>query len=147
MMMAASIEEQHPRPKAEPSADRVRRGALPFGDTTETHCPYCALQCGMTVVRPVRGPERSGGGTPPARPSPVADVSDPNNGRNGGLDVASRDFPTNQGGLCRKGWTSAELLDAPDRLRTPMIRRSRGEPLEPASWPEAIALVSRHLLA
>ena len=55
-------------------------------EQTETHCPYCALQCGMSLV-----PERDR------------------------LTVAARDFPTNKGGLCRKGWTAAELLYAPDR--------------------------------
>jgi assimilatory nitrate reductase catalytic subunit len=62
--------------------------------------------------------------------------------RNGtGLDVAARDFPTNRGGLCRKGWTAAELLDAPDRLRTPLVRSSKGARLRPASWPEALAVI------
>jgi assimilatory nitrate reductase catalytic subunit len=61
------------------------------------------------------------------------------------LDVVARDFPTNKGGLCRKGWTAAELLDAPDRLRTPLVRKSRGSPLEPASWPEAIAFIASRI--
>ena len=26
--------------------------------------------------------------------------------------VAARDFPTNRGGLCQKGWTAADLLSA-----------------------------------
>jgi assimilatory nitrate reductase catalytic subunit len=62
-----------------------------------------------------------------------------------GFDVVARDFPTNKGGLCSKGWSASELLDAPDRLRTPLLRRSRSSPLEPASWSEAIALVARHV--
>src|SRR3954463_309848 len=74
-----------------------------------THCPYCALQCGMTLV-------------------PAADR----------LTVAARDFPTNKGGLCRKGWTAAELLYAPDRLTTPLRRARRGAPLEPVSWHTAL---------
>jgi assimilatory nitrate reductase catalytic subunit len=53
-----------------------------------------------------------------------------------GWTVASRDFPTNKGGLCRKGWTSAELLTAPDRLTTPLIRE--GGALRPATWDEAL---------
>ena len=46
--------------------------------TVETHCPYCSLQCGMSLH--------------PA---------------NGTLLVGTRDFPTNRGGLCEKGWTAA----------------------------------------
>src|SRR3954447_16984552 len=76
---------------------------------TETHCPYCALQCGITL-----------------RPGPRAVRLEPS------------DFPVNRGGLCAKGWTAAELLDHPDRLRTPLIRERKGAPLRPASWEEAL---------
>ncbi|HEY8005374.1 MAG TPA: hypothetical protein VIE66_00905 [Methylocella sp.] len=54
-----------------------------------THCPYCAMQCGITVVK-----------------------NDEN------WTVASRDFPSNCGGLCRKGWTAATLFNSPERLMT-----------------------------
>nr|WP_294508882.1 molybdopterin oxidoreductase family protein [uncultured Rhodopila sp.] len=74
-----------------------------------THCPYCALQCGMTLVSHA-----------------------------GGLEVAARDFPTNKGGLCRKGWTAASLLDAPDRLTSPLARANRDAPLLPVSWDDAL---------
>jgi assimilatory nitrate reductase catalytic subunit len=83
---------------------------------TETHCPYCALQCGMTLV-----------------------------GNDASLEVTARDFPTNKGGLCRKGWTSTELLRAPDRLLTPLIRRGERHELQPASWQEAIDLIASSL--
>ncbi len=58
------------------------------------------------------------------------------------LEVQARDFPTNRGGLCRKGWTAAELIDAPDRLKSPWVRPSRDAPLEPATWSSAIARVT-----
>ena len=77
---------------------------------TLTHCPYCALQCGMTLV-------------------PDAD---------GLLAVAARDFPTNKGGLCQKGWTAATLLTHPDRLTTPLMRDGKGGALRPASWDMAL---------
>ena len=85
---------------------------------TETHCPYCALQCGMTLLQNATG-----------------------------LEVAARDFPTNKGGLCRKGWTAAELLTAPDRLRSPWLRRGRENALEPATWEEALDYVVSGLTA
>jgi assimilatory nitrate reductase catalytic subunit len=78
-------------------------------ESTGTHCPYCALQCGMNLV-------------------PADDR----------LTVVARDFPTNNGGLCRKGWTAAELLYAPDRLTTPLVRARKDEPLRPVSWSEAL---------
>jgi assimilatory nitrate reductase catalytic subunit len=96
----------------------VSASVIPPGAETATHCPYCALQCGMTLAR---------------RPE--------------GWQVSGRDFPTNRGGLCRKGWTSAELLASPDRLTTPLIRRGASDELSPASWTEAIDFVASALRA
>ncbi|WP_433861771.1 molybdopterin oxidoreductase family protein [Streptomyces sp. L7] len=61
------------------------------------------------------------------------------------VTVNGRMFPTNRGGLCKKGWTSAELLTTPGRLTTPLIRRD-GE-LRAAGWEEALALVAARLTA
>ncbi|MFB8228792.1 molybdopterin oxidoreductase family protein [Cellulosimicrobium sp. NPDC055967] len=57
------------------------------------------------------------------------------------VTVAPRDFPTNRGGLCQKGWTSATVLRATDRITTPLLRGSDGE-LHPASWDEALDVVA-----
>jgi len=57
-------------------------------------------------------------------------------------DVTKRDFPTNRGGLCQKGWTSAELLNSPERLLTPLVRDARTEPLRPAGWDEALGRIA-----
>jgi assimilatory nitrate reductase catalytic subunit len=56
--------------------------------------------------------------------------------------VAARDFPTNKGGLCRKGWTAASLLNSPDRLTTPLMRDSKGGTLRPAEWPEVLERIA-----
>ncbi|WP_092531238.1 molybdopterin oxidoreductase family protein [Amycolatopsis arida] len=58
--------------------------------------------------------------------------------------VAPREFPTNAGGLCQKGWTSASLLGSPARLTTPLVRNASGT-LRPASWDTALDLVARRL--
>lgn len=63
------------------------------------------------------------------------------------ISVQSRDFPTNRGGLCQKGWTSAELLRHPERLQTPLLRAKRGDTLRPASWDEAIDHISARIKA
>ncbi|MBB3096750.1 assimilatory nitrate reductase catalytic subunit [Actinoplanes campanulatus] len=50
------------------------------------------------------------------------------------------EFPVNRGGLCAKGFTAADLLDHPDRLLTPLVRKEPGNresPLREASWEEA----------
>lgn len=82
---------------------------------TDTHCPYCALQCAMTLT-----------------PSPVAGE---------GVSVAPRAFPTSRGGLCHKGWTSAEVLTLGERITTPLLRGPGGQ-LEPASWEQALAFIA-----
>ncbi|UQX13516.1 molybdopterin oxidoreductase family protein [Candidatus Mycobacterium methanotrophicum] len=82
----------------------------PVSGPTKTHCPYCSLQCGITLD---------------ATTAPVT-------------LAAQEDFPTNLGGLCAKGWTAAELLDHPARLTQPLVRDSRGEPLRPADWDDAL---------
>ena len=56
--------------------------------------------------------------------------------------VSSREFPTNRGGMCRKGWTSAQLLEHPDRLTTPLLRADRSQPFEPVSWDEALDYIA-----
>jgi assimilatory nitrate reductase catalytic subunit len=59
--------------------------------------------------------------------------------------VEPADFPVNRGGLCAKGWSAAELLGHPDRLTTPLVRsvaNDRRSPLRPASWDEALTLVT-----
>ncbi|MDF2507035.1 MAG: nitrite reductase [Microbacterium sp.] len=84
---------------------------------TDTHCPYCALQCAMTL-------------TPSGGPLPVS--------------VAGRDFPTNRGGLCKKGWSSAELLGDRGRLTTPLVRGVDGE-LHSAEWDETLDLLAARL--
>ena len=89
--------------------------SISLNTPTATHCPYCALQCGMNLVPDAQGL----------------------------LQVQPRpDFPTNKGGLCQKGWTAADLLGHPDRLRTPLVRAVKGGPQRPATWDEALDRVA-----
>ncbi len=88
--------------------------------STATHCPYCALQCAQTLT-------------------PTAPTSR-------GVRVEARDFPTNRGGMCQKGWTSGALLTAPDRLTCPLLRADDGE-LRPVSWEAALDHVAARLRA
>ncbi|MGW4892053.1 molybdopterin oxidoreductase family protein [Kitasatospora sp. NPDC004240] len=88
-------------------------------DTTDTHCPYCALQCGMGLRR-VEGPV------------PVSVVERPG-------------FPVNRGALCGKGANAAAVLAPGARLSTPLIRR--GGELRPAGWDEALDLIAERLTA
>ena len=84
---------------------------------TQTHCPYCSLQCGMTLQRTGRTLEV----------------------------VPWPEFPVNEGALCRKGWTATGLHGNRERLTTPLVRdRATGE-LRAASWDEALDSVAGRL--
>src|SRR6478736_4537194 len=93
-----------------------------MADGAATHCPYCALQCAMTL-------------TPRAASSAAAPAAAPL--EEAPLEVAGRDFPTNRGGLCRKGWTSATLLEHPGRVTEPLLRGADGVH-RPVDWDEAL---------
>jgi assimilatory nitrate reductase catalytic subunit len=60
-------------------------------------------------------------------------------------DVDGREFPTNRGGLCQKGWTSGSLLAHPERLTTPLMRASRSAPFDAVSWDAALGHVAGRL--
>lgn len=98
-----------------------------------THCPYCALQCAMTLTTPAAlTPASQPGSDPvPEQPAAVAPL----------VAVSGRDFPTNRGGLCRKGWTSASLLNHPGRVTEPLLKGADGVH-RPIGWDEALALVT-----
>lgn len=84
---------------------------------TATHCPYCALQCGMNLR---------------AEPG-------------GGVVVEERaDFPVNRGALCGKGRTAPAVLSSRVRLTEPLIRTHAGQ-LVPATWEEALDAVAEGL--
>ncbi len=86
------------------------------GAGTATHCPYCALQCGM---------ELSGA-------------------REAATIRGNASFPVNAGLLCVKGFHAGATLGHPQRLVAPLVRNARGA-LEPSSWEDALGLVSRRL--
>lgn len=101
--------------------------------SADTHCPYCALQCAMTLKSPAAL-------TPASRPGsdPVTAAGSPGTPL---LEVTGRDFPTNRGGLCRKGWTSASLLNHTGRVTEPLLKDADGVH-RPVSWDKALELIT-----
>ncbi|MFZ3113279.1 MAG: formate dehydrogenase subunit alpha, partial [Methanothrix sp.] len=73
-----------------------------------TVCPYCAAGCGFFIAV--------------------------QKGRALGIEYMP-DHPVNEGALCSKGNAVLEILDHPDRLRTPL--RRKGDGWERISWDEA----------
>src|SRR5690606_7530098 len=99
---ASSTPPASPSPGGATCAPSGRRGS-PASPTpgselvstpVKTHCPYCALQCGMEISAP-----------------------------EGRITITPRtDVPANAAGaLCQKGWTAAELLTNGSRLTTPLL--------------------------
>ena len=87
-------------------ADRVIDKVVP------THCPYCAVQCGMNLL---------------VEKDHVVGFE------------PRYDFPVNEGRLCPKGVTAYLQVHHPDRLLYPLIKRNGM--FERATWDEALDLV------
>ncbi|WP_285243658.1 molybdopterin oxidoreductase family protein [Pseudarthrobacter sp. fls2-241-R2A-127] len=99
--------------------------------SADTHCPYCALQCAMTLTSPADlapAAQPGPGPVPALNPAPA-------------LEVAGRDFPTNRGGLCRKGWTSPTLLNHAGRITEPLLKGPDGVH-RPIGWDQALDLAA-----
>lgn len=99
--------------------------ALAAGDDTTPEkwvkgvCRYCGTGCGVLIG------VRNG--------KAVAIKGDPNN-HNAGL-------------LCLKGSLLIPVLNSAERITSPMVRRSKGGPLEPVSWDEAMSLMASRFRA
>ncbi|RDI94465.1 nitrite reductase [Meiothermus sp. QL-1] len=86
---------------------------MPFEHSrTDTHCPFCAMQCRLQVV---------------------ADGS-----------VAPLVHPINGGRLCVLGLSSGALVQHPERLTTPLVRKDGV--LTPCSWEEALEVAAEGFL-
>ncbi|KUJ68555.1 reductase [Streptomyces albus subsp. albus] len=90
-----------------------------------TVCSYCGVGCGM-VLDVGRGPD----------------------GRRTVLKASGdKEHPANFGRLCTKGATTADMLAAPGRLTTALVRPDRGAEPRPAPLAAAIAETARRLRA
>ncbi|MFD3838943.1 molybdopterin-dependent oxidoreductase [Streptomyces sp. NPDC058642] len=88
-------------------------------------CSYCGVGCGI-----------------------VLDVGMGPDGRRTVLKATGdKAHPANAGRLCTKGATTAEMLSAPGRLTTALVRDDRGAEPVPAPMADAIAETARRLRA
>jgi sulfite reductase (NADPH) flavoprotein alpha-component len=88
--------------------------------TVRTVCSYCGVGCGIVLT---------------VRDGRVASVA------------GDKDHPANRGRLCTKGATSHEMLAAPGRLTTALVRTDRESPAEPTDVDQAITLAASRLRA
>ncbi|MBQ0852837.1 bifunctional nitrate reductase/sulfite reductase flavoprotein subunit alpha [Streptomyces sp. BH-SS-21] len=90
-----------------------------------TVCSYCGVGCGL-----------------------VLDIGMGPDGRRTVLKATGdKAHPANRGRLCTKGATTADMLAAPGRLSTALVREDRGAGPAPASVDAAIAETARRLRA
>ena len=85
-----------------------------------TTCPYCGTGCQMILK--VKG-------------HTLMEIS------------ADPEVGPNYGDLCVKGRFGHTFIQHPDRLKTPMIRRQKGMPLEPVTWDEALDFMTQSFSA
>ena len=103
---------------------------------TRTHCPYCALQCGMELHQVAASEPAAGlSAGPSVEPIPPLRVT--------GWDA----FPVNAGALCGKGARAADLLTPAARLTAPLMRDRPGGPLREATWDEALDATAAAIVA
>ncbi|MFJ5772680.1 molybdopterin-dependent oxidoreductase [Streptomyces sp. NPDC093094] len=90
-----------------------------------TVCSYCGVGCGL-----------------------VLDVGSGPDGRRTVLKASGdKEHPANFGRLCTKGATTADMLAAPGRLTTALVRPDRGEEPQPAPLAAAVEETARRLRA
>ncbi|MEV7387351.1 molybdopterin-dependent oxidoreductase [Streptomyces sp. NPDC091215] len=90
-----------------------------------TVCSYCGVGCGM-----------------------VLDIGPGPDGRRSVLKASGdKEHPANFGRLCTKGATTADMLSAPGRLTTALLRPERGEEAVPTAVDTAVAETARRLRA
>ncbi|WP_407660858.1 molybdopterin-dependent oxidoreductase [Kitasatospora paracochleata] len=95
-------------------------------ETVQTVCSYCGVGCGLLL-----------------------DVAlDPATGRRTvAKSSGDRSHPANAGRLCTKGATTADMLAAPGRLATALVRTERGAEAVPTAVDAAITATARRLRA
>ena len=85
-------------------------------ERVRTTCPHCGVGCQLDLV--------------------VKDGAI--------VDAEGAPGPSNQGLLCVKGRSASfDFVDAPDRIRTPLVKNRETGEFEPATWDEALDLVAR----
>jgi NADPH-dependent sulfite reductase flavoprotein alpha-component len=100
-------------------AQTSRESSASPTDRVRTVCAYCGVGCGIVLQTDATGAVTK--------------------------SVGDQDHPANRGRLCTKGSTTLELLRAPGRLKTALVRHDRSEPQSPASVAGAIALAGSRL--
>ncbi|MFJ2171617.1 molybdopterin-dependent oxidoreductase [Streptomyces sp. NPDC087851] len=107
------------------TAAHPQDGATATTTQVRTVCSYCGVGCGILL---------DVGAGPDGRRTVLKASGDPSH-------------PANRGRLCTKGATSADLLTAPGRLTTALVRAERGDEPVPSPTDSAVKETARRLRA
>lgn len=104
-------------------AAHVRPFKLATTVETRNTCPYCSVACGIILYS--RGDVRKG------ERADIVHIE------------GDADHPTNRGTLCPKGAALKDFVNAPTRLKFPMVRKPGSDKFERVSWDQALDRIVR----
>jgi formate dehydrogenase major subunit len=112
-----------------PTAALAETRNFKLARTTETRstCPYCSVSCGLIMYT-------LGDKAKNVKSSIIYVEGDP-------------DHPVNRGTLCPKGAGVMDMIQSPNRVKTPQVREAGSNEWKRLSWDDALTRVARHMKA
>lgn len=112
-----------------PTAALAETRHFKLARTTETRstCPYCSVSCGLIMYS-------LGDRAKNVKSTLIHVEGDP-------------DHPVNRGTLCPKGAGVLDMIQSPNRVRTPQVREPGSNEWKRISWDEALTRVAKRMKA
>jgi formate dehydrogenase major subunit len=112
-----------------PTAALAETRAFKLSRTTETRstCPYCSVSCGLILYT-------LGDKAKNVKSTIIHVEGDP-------------DHPVNRGTLCPKGAGVMDMIQSPNRVKTPQVREPGSNEWKRISWEDALTRVAKHMKA
>ena len=112
-----------------PTAALAETRSFKLARTTETRsiCPYCSVSCGLVMYT-------LGDKAKNVKSTIIHVEGDP-------------DHPVNRGTLCPKGAGVMDMIQSPNRVKTPQVREAGASEWKNISWDEALDRVAKHMKA
>jgi formate dehydrogenase major subunit len=112
-----------------PTAALAETRSFKLARTTETRsiCPYCSVSCGLVMYT-------LGDKAKNVKSTIIHVEGDP-------------DHPVNRGTLCPKGAGVMDMIQSPNRVKTPQVREAGASEWKNISWEEALDRVAKHMKA
>ena len=104
-------------------AETIRSFKLAHTTETRNTCPYCSVACGIILY--------SRGDRAKQEKAEIVHIE------------GDADHPTNRGTLCPKGAALLDFVQAPTRLRYPMVRKPGADRFERVTWDAALDRIAR----